>query len=205
MGDCCVNDDALAALRAKQSTTLKIVLAINAVMFVVGVAASVYSGSSAVLSDSLDNLGDALTYGISLFVVYKSARAKARVAMFKGVLILTAALVVVAQLIYKLLVPSVPIYEVMGVVSLLLLVANAVCLFLLTRHRHDDVNMSSVWECSRNDIASNAAVFVAAGLVWFTRSGWPDVVIAAGLVVLFVRSAFRVFSEAARELKKSDT
>lgn len=204
MGDCCVKDDALDALREKQSTTLKIVLAINAVMFLVGLAASIYSGSSAVLSDSLDNLGDALTYGLSLYVVYKASRAKAKVAMFKGGLILTAAFIVVGQLIYKLIVPTVPIFEVMGIVSLFSLAANGTCLFLLTRHREDDVNMSSVWECSRNDIASNIAVFVAAGAVWLTGSGWPDIIIAACLVVLFLRSAIRVFTNAAKELRTAN-
>ncbi len=201
IGDCCEKDDAIRALREKQSATLKIVLTINAVMFGVGVGAGVYSGSSAVLSDSLDNLGDALTYGLSLYVVYRASRAKAQVALFKGSLILVAALIVLAQLVYKLVVPSVPIFEVMGVVSLLSLAANALCLFLLTRHRDDDVNMSSVWECSRNDIASNISVFVAAAAVWFTQSGWPDIIIALCLVVLFLRSAFNVFSRAARELK----
>lgn len=204
MGDCCVKDDALEALRNKQSTALKIVLVINAVMFVVGIAAGIYSGSSAVLSDSLDNLGDALTYGFSLYVVYKASRAKARVAMFKGSLILGAALIVIAQLVYKLLVPSIPIFEVMGAVSLLSLAANATCLFILTRHREDDVNMSSVWECSRNDIASNISVFVAAAAVWLTGSGWPDIIIAFCLVVLFLRSAFRVFSRAAQELRSGE-
>ncbi|MFZ1701205.1 MAG: cation transporter [Pyrinomonadaceae bacterium] len=199
-----MKDDALEALRNKQSTALKIVLVINAVMFVVGIAAGIYSGSSAVLSDSLDNLGDALTYGFSLYVVYKASRAKARVAMFKGSLILGAALIVIAQLVYKLLVPSIPIFEVMGAVSLLSLAANATCLFILTRHREDDVNMSSVWECSRNDIASNISVFVAAAAVWLTGSGWPDIIIAFCLVVLFLRSAFRVFSRAAQELRSGE-
>ena len=73
--------------------------------------------------------------------------------------------------------------------------------YLLTRHKTDDVNMSSVWECSRNDIASNISVFVAAGAVWFFQSGWPDIIIALALVVLFLRSAFRVFSGARRELR----
>lgn len=201
MGDCCEKDDAIQALREKQSATLKIVLVINAVMFAAGIAAGIYAGSSALLSDSLDNLGDALTYGLSLYAVYKASRMKAQVAFFKGGLILLAALIVLGQVIYKLIVPTVPIFEVMGIVSLFSLAANSVCLFLLTRHRNDDVNMSSVWECSRNDIASNISVFIAAGAVWFTQSGWPDVVIALCLIGLFLRSAIRVFRNAARELR----
>ena len=201
MGDCCEKDDAIDALRERQSSTLKIVLAINISMFVAGIGAGIYAGSSALLSDSLDNLGDAMTYGLSLYVVYKASRAKAQVAFFKGGLILLAALIVLGQVIYKLIVPTVPIFEIMGVVSLFSLAANSVCLFLLTRHREDDVNMSSVWECSRNDIASNISVFLAAGAVWFTQSGWPDIIIALCLVGLFLRSAIRVFTSAARELK----
>ena len=203
MGDCCEKDDAIDALRERQSSTLKIVLAINISMFVAGIGAGIYAGSSALLSDSLDNLGDAMTYGLSLYVVYKASRAKAQVAFFKGGLILLAALIVLGQVIYKLIVPTVPIFEIMGVVSLFSLAANSVCLFLLTRHREDDVNMSSVWECSRNDIASNISVFLAAGAVWFTQSGWPDIVIALCLVGLFLRSAIRVFTSAARELRKA--
>ncbi len=201
MGDCCDKDDVICDLRDRQSSTLKIVLGINVAMFVAGIGAGIYAGSSALLSDSLDNLGDAMTYGLSLYVVYKSSRAKAQVAFFKGGLILLAALVVLGQVIYKLVVPTVPIFEIMGAVSLLALAGNSICLFLLTRHRSDDVNMSSVWECSRNDIASNISVFLAAGAVWLTDSGWPDIIIALALVCLFLRSAFRVFTNANRELK----
>lgn len=201
MGACCDNDCTIEALREKQSTTLKIVLGINGVLFAVGISAGIYAGSSAVLSDSLDSLGDALAYGLSLYAVYRPTSTKARVAFFKGSLILLAAVVVAAQLLYKLMVPSVPIFEMMGIISVLALVGNSVCLFLLTRHRTDDVNMSSVWECSRNDIASNIAVFVAAGAVWLTGSGLPDTIIALGLISVFLRSAFRVFARARQELK----
>jgi len=112
-----------------------------------------------------------------------------------------AAFGVLVQIIYKFFVPSLPIFEVMGVFSLVGLAANSLCLFLLWRHRQDDVNMTSVWECSRNDIVANLSVFVAAGAVWLTDSGWPDIAIALGLVMFLMRSAFRVLSSAAAELR----
>ena len=200
MSGCCNNDCSLERLRERQRGTLQIVLAINALMFLVIVAAALYGKSSALLADSLDNLGDALTYGLSLYAVSRGAAIKAKVALFKGALILLAALTVVAQIAYRLFVPSVPVFEVMGIFSLLGLAANSICLFLLWRHRHEDVNMSSVWECSRNDIASNFSVFVAAGAVWFTDSGWPDIAVALGLTWLLMRSAIRVISSAMAEL-----
>ncbi len=195
MSGCCDHDHA-EVLAAKQSATLKVVLAINAITFLVMVAAALYANSSALLSESLDNLGDAMTYGISLYAVSLGARVKARVAVFKGMLILTAALVVLSQIVYRIWNPSVPIFEAMTGFALLNLTANAVCLGLLWRHRDEDVNMRSVLECSRNDMASGLAVLLAAAGVWATGAAWPDLVIASALTLLFFRSAYRVFADA---------
>ena len=201
MGGCCDGGCELNALHGRQRTTLRIVLAINAVMFLVIVAAALYAGSVALMSDSLDNLGDAITYALSIYAVARGARVKARVAMFKGLLILAGALAVAAQIAYKLLHPAVPIFEAMSAFSLLGLAANGICLYLLWRHRDEDINMSSVWECSRNDIASNLSVLVAAMGVWLTGSGWPDILVASGLVVLLLKSALRIISAAGKELR----
>lgn len=112
-----------------------------------------------------------------------------------------AGLAVLGQVIYKLFFPSVPVFETMGVISIVALAANGLCLLLLTRHRHDDINMSSVWECSRNDIASNIAVGIAAIGVWLTGSGWPDLLIGFALAALFLRSASRVLRGALTGLR----
>ncbi|MDH5179598.1 MAG: cation transporter [Gammaproteobacteria bacterium] len=204
MSGCCDDDCSLNAQHERQRGTLQIVLVINAVMFLLVAGAAFYGGSTALLADSLDNLGDALTYGLSLYVVSKGTAAKARVALFKGGLIFLAGCVVAGQIIYRLFVPGTPLFEVMGAMSLLGLLANGACLWLLWRHRHEDVNMSSVWECSRNDIASNLSVFVAAGAVWLTGSGWPDIAVAMGLVVLLMRSAWRVIRSGLLELRAAE-
>jgi Co/Zn/Cd efflux system component len=188
-------------LRERQRGTLRAVLGINAMMFIAIAGAALYGRSTALLADSLDNLGDALTYGLSLYAVPRSPSVKAKVALFKGGLILFAAIAVAAQIAYKIFAPSVPTFEVMGAFGLLGLVANSICLLLLWRHRHEDVNMSSVWECSRNDIASNLSVLVAAGGVWLVGAGWPDTVVALGLVCLLMRSAIRVISSAMVEIR----
>ena len=201
MADCC-NDKACALeeLRTRQAGTLKIVLAINVVMFATEITAGLLASSTALLSDSLDNLGDALTYALSLFVVARSDEAKARVALFKGGLILIAALTVMAQIVHRLFVPATPLFGTMGAVALLALAANGTCLALLWKHRQEDVNMASVWECSRNDIASNVAVLLAAVAVGMIGAGWPDLVVAAALAALLLASAGRVLRRAYREL-----
>jgi Co/Zn/Cd efflux system component len=172
-------------------------------MFLVILVAALHGRSTALMADSFDNLGDAMTYGLSLYAVLRSVKVKAKVALFKGCLIFFAACAVITQLACKFFVSGVPSFEVMGSFSLIGIVANSFCLYLLWRHRHEDVNMSSVWECSRNDIASNLSVFVAAGAVRITGSGWPDTVVALGLVWFLMRSAIRVIVSARSELSRA--
>ena len=74
------------------------------------------------------------------------------------------------------------------------------CLALLHRYRHSDVNMSSVWECSRNDVLEGFAVIAAALSVWAFDSGWPDILIALALLIMFLRSASRVLLRAWQDL-----
>ena len=198
---CCQDHScSVETLHQRQRGTLWAVLLINLFMFFIIAAAALYGKSTALLSDSLDNLGDALTYMLSLYAVSRGIKVKARVAMFKGILIFAAACVVVSQIIARLIDPVVPVFEVMGGFSLLGMLGNGLCLFLLWRHRNEDVNMSSVWECSRNDIAVNLSVLVAAIAVWLAESGWPDIIVASCLVILLLRSAIRVMKSAWVEL-----
>ncbi|NZA25205.1 cation transporter [Luteimonas sp. SJ-92] len=201
MGDsCCGKSIEVRALQARQRRVLVMVLAINAATFLMMVAAAFAAGSSSLLSGGLDNLGDALTYALSLAVVGASLRAKAWVAVFKGVLILAAAIAVGVQIAWRLAHPAVPLFDTMGAAALLNLGANAACLWLLAPYRHGDVNMSSVWECSRNDVWEGGAVLAAAAGVWAFGSGWPDLLVACALLLLFLRSALRVLGSARREL-----
>ena len=190
----------MANLERRQRRVLAWVFGINVATFAVMVAGSVSSGSSALLSGALDNLGDALTYALSLAVVGGSVRVKARVAMVKGLLIFGAALAVAAQIVWRLTELDAPVASTMSIAAALNLVANAVCLKLLTPYRTGDVNMSSSWECSRNDVIEGVAVIGAAAAVWIFASPWPDLVVAVVLLATFLRSASRVLRNAWREL-----
>lgn len=197
---CCGTGLELSALKARQKRVLRRVLVINVVTFLMMVGGALLSGSSSLLSGTLDNLGDALTYALSLAVVGASGAAKARVALLKGILISGAALAVAAQIGWRLLHPETPIVEPMGAVAVLNLAANGLCLWLLSPHRASDINMQSVWECSRNDVVEGFAVIGAALGVWIFDSLWPDVLVAIALLAMFSRSAIRVLTAAWREL-----
>jgi len=197
---CCQSQIDAGALEERQRRVLVLVLVINAATFLMMITAAGFSGSSSLLSGALDNFGDAVTYALSLAVIGAACAAKARVALFKGLLISGAALAVAVQIGWRISHVETPVFETMGIAALLNLGANLLCLRLLYPYRNGDVNMTSVWECSRNDVMEGVAVIAATLAVWVFGSGWPDILIAIALLVLFLRSASRVLRSAWREL-----
>ena len=201
MDTCCADKaGAVERLRERQAKTLRLVLFLNAAMFVVELTSGLLAGSVALLADSLDMLGDALVYGFSLYVVSRDAAWKARAAVAKAAVMGIFGMFVAAQLLYKLVYPQVPTFEAMGAVGALALAVNTICFAFLWRHRAEDINMRSVWLCSRNDVIANVAVILAALAVWLTLSPWPDLAVGAVTCTVFLRSAFVVAREARAQL-----
>lgn len=201
---CCDDSCSSAgALQGRQRRVLYWVLAINAGMFVVEASAGWVAHSSALLADSLDMLGDSLVYSFSLFAISRGPRWGARSALLKGGIMAIFGLFVLGEVIYKLLWPVVPVAETIGVIGVMALLANLTCLLLLTRHRSDDLNMHSVWLCSRNDIIANASVLAAAAGVALTQHGWPDIVVGLLIATLFLRSAIQVIGRARKQLQET--
>ncbi len=180
---------------------LVIVLAINAVMFLAEFGAGVVAGSTALMADATDMLGDALVYGVSLYALARSERWKAGAAMFKGVFILLFGVGIAINVIVKIRSGVPPSSDLMLVFGGLALVANVACLRLLWRFRTLDVNMASTFECSRNDVLSNVGVLIAAGAVAASGSPWPDILIGGAMAALFLRSSMRVIKDAAPRLR----
>jgi cation diffusion facilitator family transporter len=193
MASCCQDKSCeIGAMRANHARVLWIVLAINSVMFVVEGTAGVLAHSTALLADALDMLGDALVYGFSLFVLDRSARWQAGASLAKGLFMLAFGIGVLAEAGYKVFVPVMPEVATMGIVGAVALVANLVCFALLYRHRADNLNMSSTWLCSRNDLIANVAVLFAAGAGFLLVSRWPDILVGSLIAALFLHSAVGV-------------
>lgn len=203
MAGCCEDKACeIAALRADHGRVLWTVLAINAAMFLVEGYAGVVAHSTSLLADALDMLGDTLVYAFSLFALNRSAHWQARAALAKGALMLLFGVGVMAEAAYKASISVVPAAETMGLIGALALGANLVCFSLLYRHRADNLNMSSTWLCSRNDLIANVSVLVAAGGTYLSASRWPDILVGIAIAALFLRSAISVLRDARNELRK---
>ncbi|MDV2994786.1 MAG: hypothetical protein N4J56_004440 [Chroococcidiopsis sp. SAG 2025] len=204
MGDRCCQAKAseLSKLKKQQAKTLWAVLSINIVMFAIEFGAGIRADSLSLTGDSLDMLGDALVYASSLYVINKSVKAQAGTAFLKGSMVFLFAIAVFARVTYQLFTGASPEALTMGIVGVVALLANLLCLLLLTRHRNDNLNTSSVWLCSRNDIIANTSVLVAAALVSLTHSLLPDLAVGLLLTFIFARSAGKMLSQSWREMQQ---
>ncbi|HWU73446.1 MAG TPA: cation transporter [Sphingomonas sp.] len=203
--DCCSRKgDTIAelALKKDQRRVLVIVMAINAAMFAIEFGAGVVAQSSALMADSVDMLGDAFVYALSLFALSRGARWEAGAALAKGGVILAFGIGIIGESIFKIANGVTPSSTIMLIFSGIALAANLSCLALLWRFRHVNVNMSSTFECSRNDVASNIGVLSAGALVAWLVSPWPDILVGLGIAFLFLRSAIRVLTSAWPEWRR---
>jgi Co/Zn/Cd efflux system component len=201
---CCSNCD----LPDPQQTALYrralwIVLAINAAMFLVEIAAGVAAGSSSLQADALDFLGDTANYAISLFVVGMALRYRATAALIKGATMGIFGLWVVATVVWHMLHGTVPSAFTMGAIGIAALAANAVSFVVLWAHRGGDANMRSAWICTRSDVLGNIAVLFAAAGVFGTSTGWPDFVVAIIMAGLALQGAMTVLRQSTAELRQA--
>jgi cation diffusion facilitator family transporter len=197
--ECCSKKgEAIAELgrRADQRRVLIIVMVINLAMFFAEFGGGVLAKSSALMADSVDMLGDAIVYALSLYALSRGPRWEAGAAIAKGGIILVFGVAVIFEIVNKIVNGVPPSSSLMLAFGGAALVANLTCLAMLWRFRSASVNMSSTFECSRNDVASNVGVLVAAGLVGLSGSAWPDIVVGGIIALIFLRSAWRVLSEA---------
>ncbi|MBA3676553.1 MAG: cation transporter [Sphingosinicella sp.] len=199
MKDCCADKGSeleLLAQQADQRRVLVVVLILNALMFVAEFTAGLIAGSAALMADSVDMLGDATVYGLSLYAMGRSMRWKAGAAVAKGIFILALFAGILIQMVTRLETGVPPSSTLMLIFGGVALAVNLYCLRLLWRFRTLDVNMSSTVECSRNDALANAGVLIAAVAVAISGSFWPDIIVAGMIAALFLRSALRMLAEA---------
>ena len=203
--DCCGSGATFEGLSADYKRRLWAVIAINASMFLVEMAAGALAGSQALQADALDFLGDTLTYGLSLAVIGAVIRVRAWTAFAKGVSLTLMGLWVFGSTVYHILILGIPRAEIMGIVGFMALAANVASVLLLARYKDGDSNIRSVWLCSRNDAIGNVAVMIAALGVWGTATKWPDLTVAAIMAGLFLWSSVQILRQSIRELRTGET
>lgn len=188
----------------EQKHVLYWLLSINAVLFVAEFGIGWFAQSTALIADSLDMLADAVVYAIGLYAVGRAAHHKARAAMLSGYFQMALGLLIIADIVRRAYFGSEPASGLMMGMGSVALAANVICLMLIQKHRHDDVNMRASWIFSSNDVIANAGVIVSGALVGWLNARWPDMVIGCIIVVIVLRGAHMILKDARKELALPD-
>ena len=157
--------------------------------------------SQAVKADALDFIGDGAITFLGLLAIGWSLVWRARSALVQGIFLGLLGLGVLGTTIVRVFEQTTPDAGLMGLLGMIALVVNVISVLPLLSFRKGDANMRAVWLFSRNDAIGNAAVVIAAGLVAWLGSAWPDLIVAFGIAGLFLHSSWSIIRDARSDLK----
>ena len=178
----------------EESGTLWILLAINALMFLVEMTMGLIAQSAGLIADSLDMLADAAVYGLALYAVGHGIKMQVRAAHVAGILQLILAAGVLVEVGRRFLFGSDPQSLMMMAVASVALIANISCLLLIAKHREGGAHMKASWIFSANDVVINLGVILAGLLVAWTGSNYPDLIIGGIVGGIVLMGAKRILA-----------
>lgn len=190
---------------APERRILVVALILNAAMFAAEFSAGLVAGSTALLADSLDMLADAMIYAMGLFALERASHWRARAALTSGLFQLLLGAGVAIEAVLKLSIDRLPDTSTMVLFGVLALIVNTISFVLLARFREGDINLRATWICSRNDMIGNVGVLIAAGLVMWLDSGWPDTIIGLIIAGVVIYSALKIGIEAYIQLQENSS
>jgi Co/Zn/Cd efflux system component len=187
-------DKAQTSETSEQRKALVAVLVINLAFFIIEISTGIISKSMGLVADSLDMLADAFVYGISLFAVGGTINRKKQIAKTAGYFQIVLAIVGFVEVLRRVIfAEQMPDFKTMIIVSILALLANAICLYLLQRSKgKDEAHMKASLIFTSNDVVINLGVIIAAILVYVLNSSIPDLVIGSIVFVIVIRGAIRI-------------
>ena len=183
----------------EESRVLIILLSINAIMFFVELTLGIISESTALIADSLDMLADAIVYGIGLYAVGKSAFAKIKAAHISGIFQILLGVIVFFDIIRRAILGSEPESLLMIFVGIAALIANLICLRLISKHKDGEVHMRASWIFSKNDVIANLGIILGGGLVYQLDSRFPDLIIGLAISIIVIRGGIHILKDASNE------
>ena len=179
---------------SNQKKLLWTVLAINFAFFVIEMTTGLISKSMGLVADSLDMLADSFVYGISLFAVGGTLIRKKRIAKIAGYFQITLAVIGFVEVLRRFFgAERLPDFTTMIFVSILALIANGICLYLLQKSKSkEEAHMKASMIFTSNDVIINLGVITAGLLVNWLNSNKPDLIIGTIVFVLVIQGAVRI-------------
>jgi cation diffusion facilitator family transporter len=191
------------ATAAGQRKILSIALALNAAMFVIGIAAGIFAQSSGLVADALDMLADAFAYAIALLAVNRTALFKSGAASASGIILLILGAGVLLDAGRRGYFGSAPDSGVMIAVATLSLCVNFSVLYMLGRHQdRNEIHLRASFIFTRADVVANCAVIFTGTILLFSKFRYLDLLVGAAIGLYIIREALEILAEA-REARQA--
>lgn len=171
---------------------LFIALILNFIMFLVGLTSGIIAQSTGLIADSLDMLTDASAYALALLAIGRSIRFKTTTALISGSFVLILGIGILIDIGRRALLGSTPMSSVIITIACISLVVNAVVLYLLRRFRKGEVHLRATWIFTRADVIANLGVILSGGLIVFTKSHYPDLIVGTAIALYVIKEAFEI-------------
>jgi len=183
----------LADAQGQERKLLWQVLGINIFFFALEIITGFIAHSMGLVADSLDMFADSIIYALALFAVGGTIVRKHKIARVMGYFQMCLALLGFVEDFRRFFGEGeVPIYQIMIIVSLLALIGNATSLYLLNQAQNKEAHIKASTICTSSDVIVNIGVIIAAGLVYFTNSKLPDLIIGGIVFSIVARGAYRI-------------
>lgn len=182
-----------------ETRVLVVLLVINGLMFGLEFGVGWLAESTALIADAMDMLADAMVYGVGLYAVGRSVAAKIHAARLSGWLQVGIGVLVLLDVVRRFMFGSEPASTLMMAMGLVALIANTICLVLISKHRDGEIHMRASWIFSKNDVIANVGVILAGVLVAFTGSRMPDLIIGAVVAMVVFRGGINILQSAGSE------
>lgn len=179
-----------------QRRVLMLALALNAVMFVIGLVAGLIAQSTGLIADSLDMFADAVAYGIALAAFNRGLGFKAKAARMSGAVLVTLGIGVLVDSVRRGIFGSAPEGHVMMGIASISLAVNATVLYLLGAYREQGVHLRATWIFTKADVIANLAVILSGLIIWLTGLRFVDLIVGAAIGLYVIKEGFEILREA---------
>ncbi len=176
--------------------TLRVALALNLTMFVIGTIAGLLAESTGLLADALDMLTDAITYGLSLMAISRGLAFKKNAARWSGGILVVLGIGIILDVVRRWFFGSDPVGSVMMVYSTVSFAVNLYVLTQVAKFHRGEIHLRASYICTRADVIANLAVFTSGGIVAVTGLNIVDLIIGSLIGLYVLKEAVEILVEA---------
>jgi Co/Zn/Cd efflux system component len=157
--------------------------------------ASFFSGSTALLADSLDFFSDGVNYFSSLFALKKGKKTHDKLGKIKGYYMFIMGIIILVWSVFKYFYGWIPHGGTMSVIGFFALTVNLLSSFLLVKFQNRSLDLQAVWLCTRNDALGNILIIIAGYATVYFSSALPDIAVSLFMGILILKSGLLIIQK----------